>query len=146
MAVEALAGLASREDFTAVALKKAASPTNMNMLPYKSLMLLQVKGRRHVQTRLVEPVASSINSGDTFVLITPSEVSSWGHSIHAFIIITVFLKLAGITFLLFSEVWEFLIIICKLYIYLYIHNITELYLIINVKKKGRVRHLLDSCL
>jgi len=76
LAVEALAGLASKEDFTAVSLKKAASPSNGNMLPYKDVMLLQVKGRRHVQTRLVEPVASSINSGDNYVLVTPSEVSS----------------------------------------------------------------------
>jgi supervillin len=45
------------------------------MLPYKDLMLLQVKGRRHVQTRSVEPVASSINSGDNYVLVTPTEVS-----------------------------------------------------------------------
>jgi supervillin len=46
------------------------------MLPYKDLMLLQVKGRRHVQTRLVEPVESSINSGDNYVLVTPTEVST----------------------------------------------------------------------
>lgn len=75
LAVEALAGLASKEDFTAVSLKKASSPSNGNMLPYKDLMLLQVKGRRHVQTRLVEPIASSINSGDSYVLVTPTEVS-----------------------------------------------------------------------
>lgn len=76
LALEALAGLASTEDFTAVSLKKAASLSNGNMLPYKDLMLLQVKGRRHVQTRLVEPVASSINSGDSYVLVTPTEVSA----------------------------------------------------------------------
>jgi hypothetical protein len=75
LALEALAGLVSTEDFTAVSLKKAALPSNGNMLPYKDLMLLQVKGRRHVQTRLVEPVASSINSGDNYVLVTPTEVS-----------------------------------------------------------------------
>lgn len=75
LAVEALAGLASKEDFTAVSLKKAASPSSGNMLPYTDVMLLQVKGRRHVQTRLVEPVASSINSGDNYVLVTPTEVS-----------------------------------------------------------------------
>ncbi|XP_069701361.1 uncharacterized protein [Periplaneta americana] len=77
LAVEALAGLASKEDFTAVSLKKAASPLNGNMLPYKDLMLLQIKGRRHVQTRLVEPVASSINSGDNYVLVTPTEVYNY---------------------------------------------------------------------
>ncbi|XP_068083498.1 supervillin [Anabrus simplex] len=76
MAVEALAGLASKEDFTAVALKKA-TPTNSSMLPYKDLMLLHIKGRRHVQTRLVQPVASSINDGDNYVLVTPTEVYNW---------------------------------------------------------------------
>lgn len=70
LAVEALAGLASNEDFTSVNLKK--SPGITQYLPYKDLMLIQVKGRRHVQARLVEPVASSINEGDNFILITPS--------------------------------------------------------------------------
>lgn len=74
LAIEALAGLASQEDFTAINLKKASDGLNSPMAPYKDLMLLQVKGRRHVQTRLVEPVASSINSGDCFVLVTQSSV------------------------------------------------------------------------
>lgn len=78
LAVEALAGLASKEDFSSVSLRKSAStsavPTGSTLLPYKELMLLQIKGRRHVQTRLVEPIASSINSGDNFVLVTPSQV------------------------------------------------------------------------
>nr|XP_045623515.1 uncharacterized protein LOC123773700 isoform X4 [Procambarus clarkii] len=75
MAVEALAGLASRENFSAVALKKVEStPVIREMAPYTSLMLLQIKGRRHAQTRLVEPIASSINQGDDFVLITPTDV------------------------------------------------------------------------
>lgn len=73
LAVEALAGLASKEDFTAVALKKASGSVGA-MLPYKDLMLLHIKGRRHVQTRLVEPVAASINRGDNYVLVTPTEV------------------------------------------------------------------------
>jgi len=30
-----------------------------------------------VQTRLVEPVASSVNSGDCFVLVTPDSVIQW---------------------------------------------------------------------
>lgn len=77
MAVEALAGLASREDFTAVSLRKAAeSSAHLSpMLPYSELMLVQVKGRRHVQTRLVKPHYSSINQGDSYVLVTPTEVS-----------------------------------------------------------------------
>uniref|UniRef100_A0A6M2DJ20 Putative actin regulatory gelsolin/villin family n=1 Tax=Xenopsylla cheopis TaxID=163159 RepID=A0A6M2DJ20_XENCH len=75
MAVEALAGLASKEDFTAVNLRKPATNTQtFSMVPYKSLNLIQVKGRRHVQARLVEPVAASINSGDAYVLITPDEI------------------------------------------------------------------------
>lgn len=41
------------------------------MVPYKDIMLLHVKGRQHVQTRLVEPVAASINEGDNYILVTP---------------------------------------------------------------------------
>lgn len=75
MAVEALAGLASRENFSAVALKKVEStPVIREMAPYTALMLLQVKGRRHAQTRLVEPIVSSVNQGDDFILITPTDV------------------------------------------------------------------------
>ncbi|KAJ8974223.1 hypothetical protein NQ317_012118 [Molorchus minor] len=74
-ALEALAGLASNEDFKSIALKKSSAPTQL--LPWKDLMLLQVKGRRHVQTRLVEPVASSINEGDNFLLITPTALYNY---------------------------------------------------------------------
>ncbi|XP_065086158.1 supervillin isoform X8 [Ochlerotatus camptorhynchus] len=70
LAIEALAGLASMEDFKSVALKSSSLPLNQSFVPYKPLMLLHVKGRRHVQTRLVEPVARSINRGDCFVLVT----------------------------------------------------------------------------
>lgn len=69
-AIEALAGLASKEDFKSVALKKGSGSTDLQ--PYKDLMLLQVKGRRHVQTRLIEPVSNSINEGDNFLLVTPT--------------------------------------------------------------------------
>lgn len=79
MAVEALAGLASRENFSAVSLKKVEeTPVVREMPPYTDLMLLQVKGRRHAQTRLVEPKESNVNQGDDFILITPTEVSSYG--------------------------------------------------------------------
>ncbi|KFB35997.1 hypothetical protein ZHAS_00002992 [Anopheles sinensis] len=70
LAVEALAGLASVEDFKSVSLKSSSLPLNQSFVPYKPLMLLQVKGRRHAQTRLVEPVARSVNRGDCFVLVT----------------------------------------------------------------------------
>lgn len=74
LAVEALAGLASKEDFTAVTLKKSSDEPVGTLLPFRDLMLLQVKGRRHVQTRLLEPTASKVNQGDSYVLVTPNAV------------------------------------------------------------------------
>lgn len=75
LAVEALAGLASNEDFTAVNLKKSSGSSHY--LPYKDLMLLQVKGRHHVQTRLVEPTTASINKGDNFILLTRNAIYNY---------------------------------------------------------------------
>ncbi|XP_058836906.1 supervillin isoform X2 [Topomyia yanbarensis] len=74
LAIEALAGLASVEDFKSVALKSSTLPLNQSFVPFKPLMLLHIKGRRHVQTRLVQPIARSINRGDCFVLITPDRL------------------------------------------------------------------------
>lgn len=74
LAVEALAGLASVEDFKAVSLKSSSLPLNQLWLPFKQLMLLHVKGRRHVQTRLVEPTYKNINRGDCFILVTPNKL------------------------------------------------------------------------
>ncbi|KAK2589098.1 hypothetical protein KPH14_001925 [Odynerus spinipes] len=79
LAVEALAGLASTEDFSAITLRNIGDANYIvnKLRPYKDLMLILVKGRRHVQARLVEPVADSINSGDTYVLVTRSEVYNY---------------------------------------------------------------------
>ncbi|CAE1282568.1 SVIL [Acanthosepion pharaonis] len=77
----ALAGLASKENFSKIELRKTdpsvPSPGGHRYLPYKPLMLLHVKGRRHVQTRLVEPCARNVNQGDCYVLITPDKVINW---------------------------------------------------------------------
>ncbi|XP_068790566.1 supervillin isoform X16 [Struthio camelus] len=76
----ALAGLASKENFSSVSLRSVnltEQNSNNSAVPYKKLMLLQIKGRRHVQTRLVEPRASSLNSGDCFLLLTPHYCFLW---------------------------------------------------------------------
>ncbi|XP_069367293.1 supervillin-like isoform X4 [Paralichthys olivaceus] len=76
----ALAGLASKENFSSVSLRSvniSEQMSNNSAVPYKNLMLMQVKGRRHVQTRLVEPRASSLNSGDCFLLVTPDHCFVW---------------------------------------------------------------------
>ncbi|XP_051571140.1 supervillin-like isoform X2 [Myxocyprinus asiaticus] len=46
-------------------------------VPYNKLMLIHIKGWRQVQVRLVEPVARSLNSGDCFLLVTPSHCFLW---------------------------------------------------------------------
>ncbi|XP_063318875.1 supervillin-like isoform X4 [Pelmatolapia mariae] len=76
----ALAGLASKENFSNVSLRSvnvSEQMSNNSAVPYKNIMLMQVKGRRHVQTRLVEPRASSLNSGDCFLLVTPEHCFVW---------------------------------------------------------------------
>ena len=72
LAVEALAGLASKEDFASVALKSAKEKSPDTATPKTYLM--QIKGRRQIQTRLVEPTYTSVNSGDCFILVTPTDV------------------------------------------------------------------------
>ncbi|XP_062284538.1 supervillin [Scomber scombrus] len=76
----ALAGLASKENFSSVNLRSvniSEQMSNNSAVPYKNLMLMHIKGRRHVQTRLVEPRASSLNSGDCFLLVTPEHCFVW---------------------------------------------------------------------
>ncbi|XP_072522857.1 supervillin [Salminus brasiliensis] len=76
----ALAGLASKENFRKVSLRSIKSTevvTNNSAVPFHKLMLIHIKGRRHVQVRLVEPVARSLNSGDCFLLITPKHCFLW---------------------------------------------------------------------
>ncbi|XP_061665830.1 supervillin isoform X2 [Syngnathoides biaculeatus] len=76
----ALAGLASKENFRKVNLRSVKSTdvvTNNSALPYHKLMLIRIKGRRHVQVRLVEPTSKSLNSGDCFLLITPKHCFMW---------------------------------------------------------------------
>ncbi|XP_045907637.1 supervillin-like isoform X3 [Micropterus dolomieu] len=76
----ALAGLASKENFSSVSLRSvniSDQMSNNSAVPYKNPMLMQIKGRRHVQTRLVEPRASSLNSGDCFLLVTPEHCVVW---------------------------------------------------------------------
>ncbi|XP_031220746.1 supervillin isoform X4 [Mastomys coucha] len=75
-----LAGLASRENFSSIHLRSVnlmEQNSNNSAVPHKKLMLLQIKGRRHVQTRLVEPRASSLNSGDCFLLLSPQYCFLW---------------------------------------------------------------------
>uniref|UniRef100_A0A674BR65 Supervillin n=1 Tax=Salmo trutta TaxID=8032 RepID=A0A674BR65_SALTR len=74
------AGLASKENLNNVSLRSvniSEQMSNNSAVPYKNLMLMQVKGRRHVQTRLVEPRASALNSGDCFLLVTPQHCFVW---------------------------------------------------------------------
>uniref|UniRef100_A0AAQ6AMU8 HP domain-containing protein n=1 Tax=Amphiprion ocellaris TaxID=80972 RepID=A0AAQ6AMU8_AMPOC len=76
----ALAGLASKENFRKVSLRSVKSTevvTNNSALPFNKLMLIRIKGRRHIQVRLVEPTAHSLNSGDCFLLITPKHCFMW---------------------------------------------------------------------
>lgn len=76
LAREALAALASKEDFASVNLRKSVDSTPTLLPPFKDLMLLHLKGRRRVQTRLVPSIADSVNQGDCYVLVTPSQVRS----------------------------------------------------------------------
>ncbi|CAG9561398.1 unnamed protein product [Danaus chrysippus] len=73
LAAEALAALATKEDFSNVALR-SASANNIPSQGTKSVMMMHVKGRRRLQTRLVEPVHTNVNRGDCFVLVTSDQL------------------------------------------------------------------------
>ncbi|XP_031559748.1 supervillin-like isoform X2 [Actinia tenebrosa] len=81
LAESAIAGLASTEDFTKVTLRKTAGPEKAkeqdDYRGTKPVMLLHIKGRRNMQSRLVDPCQKSLNSGDCFVLVTKEELFAW---------------------------------------------------------------------
>ena len=67
----AMAGLAAKEDYTSVKLKTSNEMTHVEKYPpFNELMLIQIKGRRYCQVRLVEPCIESLNNGDCFLLVT----------------------------------------------------------------------------
>ncbi|XP_024128826.1 supervillin isoform X3 [Oryzias melastigma] len=53
------------------------SEAPLSFPPFSSRMLIHIKGRRHVQVRLVEPSVRSLNSGDCFLLVTPQHCILW---------------------------------------------------------------------
>ncbi|KAA0188018.1 Supervillin [Fasciolopsis buskii] len=86
LADSVIAGLSSTENFSDAksSLRQVTetqppplTESQRQLLPYKSIMLLHVKGRRQVQVRLVAPSADSMNSGDCFVLVTADAVFAW---------------------------------------------------------------------
>ncbi|BET02924.1 supervillin [Nesidiocoris tenuis] len=76
LAVEALAGLASKEDITSVSLRKTTEGSSATR-QWSHPLLLRVKGRRHPLTSVVRPHYTSINQGDSFVLVTQSQIFHW---------------------------------------------------------------------
>lgn len=89
MALSALAGLASTEDFKSVASKLRNSSANGSLSgndtwraydlknSLQTKMLILVKGRRHAQIRLVKPDWHSINLVDSFILVTKDKVIAY---------------------------------------------------------------------
>ncbi|XP_037940642.1 uncharacterized protein LOC119673439 isoform X6 [Teleopsis dalmanni] len=80
LTAEAIAGLQSVENFKSVNLKSVLLPLKQKWLPYNGVMLIHIKGRTHVQCRIVEPNYMSINIGDCFILIANNELYRYvGH-------------------------------------------------------------------
>ena len=86
LAREAMDALSEKIDIkNAVKLRKGnTSIPNAEVVPHKrnSVMLLQVKGRRPCQVRLVKATPQSVNSGDAYILlnnlsINNSEIYVW---------------------------------------------------------------------
>jgi len=79
LAQEALAALAATENFAEINLRKIdrAALATFGFEPYKDLMLLLIKGRRHCSLRLLNPTYESVNEGDCYILITPNKVFAW---------------------------------------------------------------------
>ncbi|KAK9502465.1 hypothetical protein O3M35_011241 [Rhynocoris fuscipes] len=75
-AMEALAGLASKEDLSAVSLKKP-DETLPASKQWPKPLLIRLKGRRHGVTSLVACHYSSVNQGDSYVLVTNNQVFHW---------------------------------------------------------------------
>ena len=81
LAHSAVAGLAATENFGAVKLqnmedtKRKQEERSLN--PYNAVMLVMIKGRYHVQVRLVQPSVESMNDSDCFLLITRKELIAW---------------------------------------------------------------------
>ncbi|CAG0916087.1 unnamed protein product [Notodromas monacha] len=77
-----LAALAAKIDFAAAA--KAIKDRGAHSIPEVHLpKLLLVKGRRRIQVRLVQPVPTSLNDGDSFVVPSPKEVGKFSNKIES---------------------------------------------------------------
>jgi hypothetical protein len=96
LAPSAVAGLSIKLDFTTVKLRKTGISDKMLMekstdiskdLPNFAVgaeydtkhttILLQIKGRRQVHTRLVEPSVTSMNSGDVYIVVSGKSLYHW---------------------------------------------------------------------
>ena len=76
LALEALAGLASKEDLTGICLKSGSDTYRQESdSQWTHPILIRVKGRRHPISSIVRPHVSSLDQGDAFILVTKDKVS-----------------------------------------------------------------------